>query len=258
MAKLAERPNKRIAVVALGGALALIVVAFLLAYFVIFPTSSPKPFKLTSTALTSTAGATPSTAGTLATTSSTSQSGSSSELTGSWKVVSGSQAGYRVREKLAFLPAQSDAVGRTSQITGGATFGESKGTVTITAASFDVAVNTLKSDRSMRDEKIHEIGLESSRYPTATFALSTPLTVSASALKGNVAHVSVTGAFTIHGTSKRETIPVEIGLSGSTFDAVGSLTFPWSEFGMTAPSLGGFVNVTERATMEFDLRLQRP
>jgi hypothetical protein len=37
----------------------------------------------------------------------------------------------------------------------------------------------------------------------------------------------------------------------------GSLTFPWSEFGMTAPSVGGFVNVTEKATMEFDLRLQR-
>jgi polyisoprenoid-binding protein YceI len=257
MAKLSGRPSKRIAVFAVGGALALIVVAFLVAYFVIFPTSSPKPFKLTSTALTSTAGATVSTAGTTAATSSASQSLSSSELAGSWKVVSGSQAGYRVREKLAFLPAQSDAVGRTSQITGAATFAESKGMITITAASFDVAVNTLKSDRSMRDEKIHEIGLESSRYPTATFALSTPLVVTSTALKGNVTHVSVTGTFNIHGTSRKETVPVEISLSGSTFDAVGSLTFPWSEFGMTAPSLGGFVNVTEHATMEFDLRLQR-
>jgi polyisoprenoid-binding protein YceI len=257
MARLPGHPSKRFAVFAVGGALALIVVAFLVAYFVIFPTSSPKPFKLTSTAPTSTTAATVSTAGATTTARSTSQSRPSSEVAGSWKVVSGSQAGYRVREKLAFLPAQSDAVGRTSQITGGATFAESKGTVTITAASFDVAVNTLKSDRSMRDEKIHEIGLESSRYPTATFALSTPLTVTASALKGNVAHVSATGTFNIHGTSRKETIPVEISLSGSTFAAVGSFTFPWSEFGMTAPSLGGFVNVTEHATMEFDLRLQR-
>ena len=107
------------------------------------------------------------------------------------------------------------------------------------------------------DEKIHEIGLESSRYPTATFALSMPLTVSAPALKGKVASVLVTGTFNIHGTSKRETLPVEMSLSGSTFEAVGSLTFPWSEFGMTAPSIGGFVNVTEKATMEFDLHLQR-
>jgi polyisoprenoid-binding protein YceI len=250
MAKPPGRPRKRTALFAIGGGIALIVVAFLLVYFVIFPTSSPKPFRLTSTPS--------STASTAATTSSAPPSATTgSGLTGSWKVVSGSEAGYRVREKLAFLPAQSDAVGRTSQISGGATFSESKGTLTIAAASFDVSVDTLKSDRSVRDEKIHEIGLESNRYPTATFAISTPATVSASALKGTVAHVSVTGTFNIHGTPRKETIPVEMSLSGSTFEAAGSLTFPWSEFGMTAPSIGGFVNVTEKATMEFDLRLQR-
>ena len=115
----------------------------------------------------------------------------------------------------------------------------------------------MKSDRSLRDEKIHEIGLESSRYPTATFVLSAPVTLTATALAGHVVHVSATGVFDIHGTSKRETFPVELSLAGSTLQVVGSLTFPWSEFGMTAPSVGGFVNVTDKATMEFDLRLQR-
>jgi len=67
----------------------------------------------------------------------------------------------------------------------------------------------------------------------------------------------VTGVFVIHGVSKRETVPLELTLSGSTLEAVGSLTFPWGEFGMTAPSVGGFVNVTDRATMEFDLHLTR-
>ena len=249
MARLFRRPkSKRGAAIALGASLATFaVVAFAVVYFVLFPTSSPKRFSLNA----STGGSATSTART------TTRSSSSTALTGNWKVASGSQAGYRVREKLGFLPAQSDAVGRTSQITGGATFSESGNTVTITAASFNVAVNTLKSDRSMRDEKIHEIGLESTRYPTATFALSAPLTVPASALAGKVAHASVTGTFDIHGTSKTETVPVELNLSGSTFEAVGSLTFPWSEFGMTAPSVGGFVNVTGTATMEFDLRLQR-
>jgi polyisoprenoid-binding protein YceI len=244
MAKPPRRPrSKRVALFAIGGVLAAIVVAFLLVYFVIFPTSSPKPFKLsTSTAAGATAPAARPT--------------SAADLTGLWKVAAGSQAGYRVREKLAFLPAESDAVGRTSQITGSATLSESKGAVTIAAASFDVAVDTLKSDRSMRDEKIHEIGLESNRYPTATFALSKALTIPASVLEGRVAPVPVTGTFDIHGVLRRETLPVEMSLSGSTLEAVGSLTFPWSEFGMTAPSIGGFVNVTDTATMEFDLRLQ--
>ena len=104
---------------------------------------------------------------------------------------------------------------------------------------------------------LHEIGLESSRYPTTTFVLSAPVTLTATALAGHVVHVSATGVFDIHGTSKRETFPVELSLAGSTLQVVGSLTFPWSEFGMTAPSVGGFVNVTDKPTMEFDLRLQR-
>jgi polyisoprenoid-binding protein YceI len=245
MVKLPGNPTKkRLVLILAGGGLTLILVLFLIVYFVLFPTSSPKPFKLT----TSTAAASTPTS---AATSSTVSAG------GRWQIVAGSQAGYRVREKLAFLPAQSDAVGRTSSITGAATLTESKGSITITAASFDVAVSTLKSDRSMRDEKIHEIGLESSRFPTATFALSSPVTLTKSAVAGRVTRASVTGVFTIHGTSKRETVPVEFTLSGSTLEAAGSLTFPWREFGMSAPSVGGFVNVTEKATMEFNLRLQR-
>jgi polyisoprenoid-binding protein YceI len=246
MVKLPGNPSKkRMALLVVGGGFTLIVVVFLLVYFVVFPTSSPKPFKLA----TSTATSTGSTSSTSTSTVSTG---------GRWSVAIGSEAGYRVREKLGFLPAQSDAVGRTSSITGAAVLNPgSKGTITITTASFDVAVNTLKSDRSMRDEKIHEIGLESDRYPAATFVLSTPVTLTKNAVTGRVARVSVTGIFNIHGTSKRETLPVELSLVGSTLEAVGSLTFPWSEFGMTAPSVGGFVNVTEKATMEFDLRLQR-
>jgi polyisoprenoid-binding protein YceI len=247
MVKLPGRANKkRLAVIAGGAVVAVIVLAFLLIYFVIFPTSSPKPFKLASTP-----------AGNVTSSSANTSASATTAAGGRWRVASGSLAGYRVREKLAFLPAESDAVGRTSQITGTATSTESKDAVTVTAASFDVAVNTLTSDRSMRDEKIHEIGLESSRYPTATFVLSKPVVLPAGASAGHVVRASVTGVFDIHGTSKQETLPVEFSLSGSTLDAAGSLTFPWSEFGMTAPSVGGFVTVTGKATMEFDLRLQR-
>ena len=41
-----------------------------------------------------------------------------SGLDGTWNVAPGSVAGYRVREKLAALPATSDAVGRTESVTG--------------------------------------------------------------------------------------------------------------------------------------------
>jgi polyisoprenoid-binding protein YceI len=209
---------------------------FAFIYFVLFPTSSPKPFSLAATTT-----ATPASSGTT--------------LAGRWEVASGSEAGYRVREKLGFLPAESDAVGRTSQITGSATLAKSKGILTVTGASFVVAVNTLKSNEAMRDQHIQTIGLQSATYPKATFTLSSPMKLPASALSGHVFHDAVTGVFNIHGVSRRLTVPLEMRATSSAIEAVGSLTFPWGEFGMTAPSVGGFVNVSSTATMEFDLRL---
>ena len=240
MLRFPRRPkSKRGLLAAIGGTIAvLLVAAFALIYFVIFPTSSPKPFALTASTKT-----TPVSSGT--------------QLGGRWTIAAGSQAGYRVREKLAFLPAISDAVGRTSAITGDATFSETNSVVTATAAAFVIDVYTLKSNESLRDQHIRTIGLQSATYPKATFVLSTPLALPASALSGRVVDVSASGVLTIHGTSKRVNIPLQIRLSSSRIQAVGSLTFPWSEFNMTAPSVGGFVSVTDRATMEFDLVLQR-
>jgi polyisoprenoid-binding protein YceI len=214
------------------------VAGFAFIYFVLFPTSSPKPFSLTSSA-----AVTPVSTGT--------------RFGGRWTIATGSVAGYRVREKLGFLPAESDAVGRTSTITGTATFTQSGQVVTVRAASFKVDVSKLKSNEAMRDQHIRTIGIQSATYPTVTFVLSTPLTLPGSAVNGDVVHTSVTGVFNIHGTSRRETVPLEMRLSSSEIQAVGSLTFPWSEFNMTAPSVGGFVSVTNHATMEFDLRLKR-
>ena len=166
-------------------------------------------------------------------------------------------AGYRVRERLAFLPAASEAVGRTSSITGSATFtGSQSSGVTIGRAAFAVDVYTLKSDRSMRDEHIRTIGLESERYPTATFVLSSPIVLPKSALSGQAVSVVASGALTIHGTTKTVSIPLAMRVAPSEVEAVGSITFPWSEFDMEAPSVAGFVSVTNSATMEFDLHLQ--
>ncbi len=258
MVKLPAREHrKRAALIAGGAGVAVLVIAFLLVYFVVFPTSSPKPFKLSASRDAGATSATGAASATGTASAHASATATGTRASGRWSVASGSQVGYRVREKLAFLPAESDAVGRTSQVTGAATLSESAGAITIAAASFDAAVNTLTSDRSMRDEKIREIGLESSRYPTATFALSKPVTLPVGATAGRIVHEPVSGVFDIHGVSKPETLPVEFDLSGSTLQAAGSLTFPWSEFGMSAPSVGGFVTVTGKATMEFDLRLQR-
>jgi polyisoprenoid-binding protein YceI len=192
-----------------------------------------------------------------ASTASPATSASASPGVGTWTVGTGSVTGYRVREQLAGLPAPTDAVGRTSSVTGSLTLAQSADGYTVTAASFTVDVSTLTSDRAMRDRRIHQMGLESDRYPTATFKLTSPIVLPAAATTGQTVHVSATGDLTIHGTTKSVTIPMDAQLTGSQIQVVGSLTFPFSEFNMVPPSIGGFVSVQDNATMEFSLLLQK-
>jgi polyisoprenoid-binding protein YceI len=212
-------------------------------YFVVFAGSSPQKLALSSPA--------PSTSVSAA------SSDSPAAAAGTWTVASGSVAGYRVREQLASFAAPSDAVGRTSAITGTFTLTQSTSGYGVTAASFSVDVTKLTSDQSRRDQRIHSQGLESDRYPTATFTLTSPIALPADAASGQTIHVSATGDLTIHGVTKSVTIPIDAQLSGSKIELVGSITFPFSQFGMTPPSIGGFVTVQSNATMEFQLMLSR-
>src|SRR3989442_7629247 len=218
-------------------------VALGIGYFVVFAGSSPQKLALSSPT------ATPS--------STASSDSTPSAAAGSWTVASGSQAGYRVREQLAGLSAPSDAVGRTSSVHGSITIAADGSTYSVTAASITVDVNTPTSDRSVRDQRIHRMGLESDRYPTATFVISTPIALPADAGNGQAFRISATGALTLHGVTRTVTIPIDARLSGSQIELVGSITFPFSDFGMTRPGIGGFVVVQYNAPMEFQFKLAR-
>jgi len=87
--------------------------------------------------------------------------------------------------------------------------------------------------------------------------LTSPIALAADAGNGQTIHISATGDLTIHGVTKSVTIPIDARLTGSDIELVGSITFPFSEFGMTPPSIGGFVSVENNATMEFQLLLTR-
>jgi len=226
-----------------AGGLALGAAGLAVLYFVVFAGSSPQKLALSSPTL-SAAGSTASPASTPA--------------AGTWTVTPGSQAGYRVREQLASLPAPSDAVGRTTAVTGTVTLAQSASGDSVTAASVTVDVSKLSSDQARRDQRIHSQGLESDRYPTATFQLTTPIALPATAASGQAINVSATGALTVHGVTKTVTLPIAARLTGSKIELVGSITFPFSQFGMTPPSIGGFVSVQDNATMEFQLLLAQP
>jgi polyisoprenoid-binding protein YceI len=171
---------------------------------------------------------------------------------GTWNVAPGSVAGYRVREQLATLSAESDAVGRTDAVTGSITIETSGSSSTLTAGSLSVDTTSITSDKSMRDNRLRHEGLETDTYRTAAFKLTKPVEVPAAALAGTASAVTLTGDLTLHGVTKSVDIPAQAQLVGGTIQVAGSLAFPLSDFGMTAPNIGGFIiSIADRGTLEF-------
>jgi polyisoprenoid-binding protein YceI len=177
-------------------------------------------------------------------------------LAGRWVVAPGSVVGYRVREQLGFLPAPDDAVGRTSAITGGFSIDASGSTFTVGNVSLDADLTKLQSDDGRRDRRLAGIGLQTAQFPSAAFAAQGPISVPSGTVSGVAATVPATGRLTIHGVTRTVTIPLQVRRDAGQIDIAGSLRFPFSDFGMTAPSVGGFVTVQSDPTLEFRILFQ--
>jgi polyisoprenoid-binding protein YceI len=240
-------PSRRpLAVVAIIAAVAIAGVAGI--YLAFFNEDAPERLTLSDQpAPTTDAGAPGTTAATAG----------NADLTGTWRVAAGSVAGYRVREKLAALPAKSDAVGRSEAVTGSVKVERAGASLTATDANFEVDVTKLASDESRRDNRIRTDGLQTDRFPKATFVSTAPITLPPETVTGQLVNATAVGDLTLHGVTKRVTIPLEVRVTGAKGELAGSLGFPMSDFDITPPSIGGFVTVDPDATLEFKLILEK-
>ncbi|HEX2148911.1 MAG TPA: YceI family protein [Actinomycetota bacterium] len=180
-----------------------------------------------------------------------------SDPTGRWTVKEGSEAGYRVREKLARLPATSEAVGRTSKVSGGFTVSGENGNYTLANIGVEVDMASLQSDSPRRDEALQERGLETNRFPTASFRSPGPMELPDGLTAGEPVDFLLDGALTIHGVTRQASIPVRAQLAAGTLEVVGTLIMHMADFGIEAPSVANIVSVEPTGTMEFNLLLEK-
>lgn len=161
---------------------------------------------------------------------------------------SGSWVGYRVQEELVGVGGTT-AVGRTPDVTGSLTI---LGT-TVTEASFEADLATLRSDESMRDGQLGRQGIQTDRFPTATFVLAEPIELGTLPGLGQDVAVDAVGDLTIHGVTKRVSIPLHAALHDGVIAVAGSLTFRWEDFDMERPTAARVVSLADEVTMETQL-----
>jgi polyisoprenoid-binding protein YceI len=178
-------------------------------------------------------------------------------LPGTWSIAVDSVVGYRVRERLASLSADSDAVGRTNAISGSATIASSGGGLSVTAAAFSVDMTTLTSDRQMRDNRLRNDGIQTASFPTSTFTLTAPIALPTEATTGAAVAVTLHGDLALHGVTKSVDIAANARINGSLIQIQGALDFPFSDYAINAPNIGGFVSVEDHGTLEFLVNLAK-
>lgn len=183
-------------------------------------------------------------------------SSSASALDGTWTVKPGNAqnfVGYRVTEKLFANISETEATGRTDNVTASMTIaGTTVKDVTVTADLRD-----LTSDNSFRDGRIRSDGLESDEFPEAKFVLTKPIALSAVPAAGETITTEATGEFTLHGVTKAVTIPLEGRWDGKQVQVVGHLPIAFADYGITAPSAPAVASVDDHGEMELQLFFDR-
>jgi polyisoprenoid-binding protein YceI len=226
-----------IAVVAIGG---------FAAYYFLLRNDSPPPVSVEQ-AVQAVKNGTPSAGGTVSTSD-------ASTLAGTWKLVAGANSfvGYRVNENLAGVGA-AQAVGRTTGLDGTLTY-DGKA---ITAAMINADVSQLKSDKTQRDNALKQQALETTKFPGASFVLSSPITIDKVPVDGETVTQSVSGKLTLHGVTKDVKVDVQGVLANDQLVVVGSTPILFSDYGMNSPRAAAVLSVEDHGTMELQLQFTR-
>lgn len=178
------------------------------------------------------------------------------DLTGTWTITEG-EAGYRVRETFLQQQADSDAVGRTSGVTGSVTIGGAPAALVITGGSIEVDMTALQSDESRRDNQLRGRGIQTDTYPTSTLELVGPIALPAAFGSADV-DVTLPGRLALHGVTRDVEIAAQARLQDDgTVVVAGSLPILFSDYDIEPPSIAGLIAVRDNGSMEFRVVLAR-
>jgi len=173
---------------------------------------------------------------------------------GMWTVQPGDQvfAGYRMQEQFGGDTVEHTAVGRTPAVSGTMQIADDK----VASASFKADLTQLSSDQARRDRYIKANGLETDRFPEATFTLTDPIQLAAPA-QGAVVNTNAKGDLSIHGVTKPVSIPLTARWNGDTIDISGGTDIVLADYGIQPPAVGGFVKTADHGSFELQLTFGR-
>lgn len=123
--------------------------------------------------------------------------------------------------------------GKTGKVTGTIVADPAKPAAS--SVNITVDISSLDTGNSLRNKEMKELYLHTAKFPTATFK-SVSVTGPESIAVNQPAGINVTGDFTLHGVTKRLTIPVQVTLVGDgRVHAISNFKVHMPDFGISVP-----------------------
>jgi polyisoprenoid-binding protein YceI len=123
---------------------------------------------------------------------------------------------------------------------------------TATAVDVEADLTTLQSDDGRRDGSLARQSIETSQFPTATFALTEPIDFGDVA-DGEPVKVDAVGELTLHGVTREVTVPLDAKLEGDTIIVTGSIDILFADYDIEKPSSAAVLSVEDQGVMELQL-----
>jgi len=152
--------------------------------------------------------------------------------------------GYRVKEVL--FGQSTEGVGRTNAVTGSLSIAGS----TVEKGDFTVDMTTVKSDSGNRDNQFQGRIMDTSKFPTSTFALTQPIDLGSVPAEGQTVTASATGDLTLHGATKPVTFDVQAQLKDGKIEVNGTIPIVFADYGIPNPSFGP-ASTEDNGVLEF-------
>ena len=160
-----------------------------------------------------------------------------------------------VTEPLARMRDQPDTTG-TFQIITGEIDGDPNNLAATGHVSIVIDATTYSSGSDTRDRHVIHSALQTFNYSAISFE-STRIEDINVQVPGALGTATVVGNLSLHGVTREMSVPVNLSMSpDGILDARGEITFDYTDFGISPPSLL-FIPAGKEVTVEFQIRAER-
>jgi polyisoprenoid-binding protein YceI len=165
---------------------------------------------------------------------------------GVWNITQASELGYRIKEVL--FGVDSEAVGRTNQISGSFTIDGTQ----VTDGAFVVDVAEITSDDGRRDGQFRNRIMSTDEFPTATFTLTAPIELGLESAEGAEVETTATGDLTLRGVTNSVTFDVTARQADGKIGVLGNIPIVFADYSIANPSVSG-ISTEDHGLLEFVL-----